>query len=60
MIDKPKIVISGRVHPGETPASYCMEGIIKFLLNEKDYRSYLLRKNFHFILIPMLNPDGVH
>jgi len=36
-----------------------MEGVIRFLLNEKDYRSYLLRKHFHFILIPMLNPEGV-
>jgi hypothetical protein len=23
-IDKPRVVISARVHPGETPASYCM------------------------------------
>jgi len=37
-----------------------MEGILKFLLNEKDYRSILLRKYFHFVLIPMVNPDGVH
>ena len=37
-----------------------MEGIVKFLLNDKDYRSMLLRKYFHFVLIPMVNPDGVY
>lgn len=36
-----------------------MEGILKFLLNEIDSRSDLLRKNFQFVLIPMLNPEGV-
>ena len=59
-INRPKVFISARVHPGESPSSFCMEGIIKFLLNDKDYRSILLRKYFHFILIPMINPDGVH
>ena len=29
--DKPTIFISSRVHPGETPASYVLDGIIKFL-----------------------------
>jgi murein tripeptide amidase MpaA len=36
-----------------------MKGIIKYLLNKKDYRSHLLRKYFVFVLVPMLNPDGV-
>jgi len=29
--DKPTIFISARVHPGETPASFVMEGIWNFL-----------------------------
>lgn len=48
------------MHPGETPGSHAMNGIIKFLLNNKDARSYLLKKYFVFMLIPMMNPDGVY
>lgn len=59
-IDKPRVVVSARVHPGESPASHCLEGVLRFLTNEKDYRSYLLRKHFHFMVVPMLNPEGVH
>lgn len=36
-----------------------MKGIINFLTNKEDYRAHLLRKFFVFILVPMLNPDGV-
>ena len=32
-IDKPKVIISPRVHPGETPASFCLEGLLRFFLN---------------------------
>jgi len=52
------IVISARVHPGESNSSYMMKGIIDYLtgptLNAK-----ILRDNFVFKVIPMLNPDGV-
>ena len=52
------IVLSSRVHPGETWSSYMMKGIIDYLtgptLNAK-----ILRDNFEFKIIPMLNPDGV-
>ena len=34
--DKPTIFITSRVHPGETPASYVLNGIINFLTNEKN------------------------
>eukprot|EP00919_Chromeraceae_sp_WS-2016_P032904 GHVR01077749.1.p2 GENE.GHVR01077749.1~~GHVR01077749.1.p2 ORF type:complete len:108 (-),score=7.11 GHVR01077749.1:1249-1572(-) len=36
-----------------------MKGIIQFLLDKNDMRAFLLRKYFVFVLVPMLNPDGV-
>ena len=54
------VLFTARVHPGESPSSYSMNGIIKFLLDRNDYRSSLLRKYFVFMIIPMLNPDGVY
>lgn len=29
--DKPTIFLSSRVHPGETPASFVLEGILNFM-----------------------------
>ncbi len=31
IFDKPTIFITSRVHPGETPASFVLNGIMKFL-----------------------------
>lgn len=57
---RPKVLITARVHPGETSASFCFEGLLHFLMDKTDYRAHLLRKSFHFLLVPMLNPDGVY
>jgi cytosolic carboxypeptidase protein 2/3 len=52
------VVISSRVHPGETGASYMMKGIIDYLVGPS-LGARLLRDNFLFKIIPMVNPDGV-
>ena len=48
------------MHPGETPSSFALEGILEFLLSKNDFRAFLLRKFFVFMIVPMLNPDGVY
>ena len=52
------IFLSARVHPGETGASYMIEGIINFLTSNT-IEAQILRDKFVFKIIPMLNPDGV-
>jgi murein tripeptide amidase MpaA len=56
--DKPTIFLSSRVHPGETPASFVLEGIWNFLTAKHDQGKLLMEK-FCFKVVPMLNPDGV-
>lgn len=55
---KPVIVIAARAHPGETNSSYAIEGFISLLFGANSTGD-ALRKRFSFLLIPMLNPDGV-
>ena len=55
---KPTIVITSRVHSGETPASIVFKGIFDFLTSDKKEAKFL-RKFYTFVLIPVLNPDGV-
>jgi hypothetical protein len=52
------IIISSRVHPGETVSSFMMHGFLDFLTSNTS-EAILLRENFVFKVIPMLNPDGV-
>jgi len=55
---KKGIVISARVHSGETVSSHMMQGVMDFLLGDSR-EAKLLRKRYIFRVIPMLNPDGV-
>ena len=52
------VVMTARVHPGESNSSFMMKGAIDFLLSDKR-EAKVLRKNFVFKIVPMLNPDGV-
>ena len=58
--DKPVIFQSARVHPGETPASFGIRGVVKKLQKVNDKQSQLLRSLFVFKIIPIINPDGVY
>ena len=55
---KKVIIMTGRVHPGETNASWIVHGFIKFLLSQ-DKVACELRKKIIFKIIPMINADGV-
>jgi murein tripeptide amidase MpaA len=52
------IILTARVHPGESNASWMMQGLIDFLVSD-DEKALFLRNTYVFKIIPMLNPDGV-
>jgi len=57
-ISKKYVVITGRIHAAETPGSNKIEGILDFLLSSHKI-AISLRNKYNFIVVPMLNPDGV-
>lgn len=57
--EKPVVVFTCRVHPGETPGQYMLQGIIEKLMEFDDAQTQILLKNYVFKIIPCLNPDGV-
>jgi murein tripeptide amidase MpaA len=56
--DKKKIWIIARQHPGETMASWFMEGLLKRLLDTSDAVSVKVLQKAVFYLVPNVNVDG--
>lgn len=52
------IVVLTRSHPGESVTSFVCQGFLEFLLGSHPIAN-ILRENFIFKIIPMINPDGV-
>lgn len=54
------VFISARVHPGETPSSFILEGLLSALAGtNKNFDVMDLLRKYIFFIIPVLNPDGV-
>ena len=52
------VVISSRVHPGESNASWMMDGLLEAVTADTP-EAKQLRRTVMLKIIPMLNPDGV-
>jgi len=55
---KKRIYLHSRIHPGETPAAWLLEGFIQTLLSEGPKTEHC-RKTMIFHILPCANPDGV-
>ncbi|XP_037085545.1 cytosolic carboxypeptidase 1-like [Pollicipes pollicipes] len=56
--EKEVVFLTARIHPGESGASWAMEGTLRFLLSAAP-EAEALRDRFIFKLVPMLNVAGV-
>lgn len=55
---KRAVFVSSRVHPGEAPASFILEGLLDFLASGSE-EAHVLLERYVFHIVPVLNPDGV-
>ncbi|XP_068244978.1 cytosolic carboxypeptidase-like protein 5 [Palaemon carinicauda] len=53
------VVILARVHAGESPTSYVVQGMMEFLTGNST-EATTLRDHVVFKIIPILNPDGAY
>lgn len=53
------VLVIARLHPYETAASFCTEGLMTWLGSPGASREKIL-SDFHFVIVPMPNPDGVY
>jgi murein tripeptide amidase MpaA len=52
------VIVTGRIHPGESNSSFVCEGFLEHVCSE-DPQAKEFRKKFIAYVIPMINPDGV-
>ena len=57
-MQRPVVVVTARVHPGETPGSFAVQGLLAWLLST-NIQAVELRQAATVVVVPMLNPDGV-
>lgn len=58
MQDREIVFLSARVHPGESNASWVMDGTLACLLGSS-CTAAALRHKYVFKIVPMLNVEGV-
>lgn len=56
--NKQVVLVTGRIHPGESNSSFMAEGFLDYLCGN-DPTAKEIRKSFIFYVLPMINPDGV-
>ena len=57
--EKPAILAAGGVHPYETAGMYCVEGMLRRLASDREFRAEVTRRH-DILLIPMIAPEGVN
>lgn len=55
---KPTVCIIGRIHPGEVPSSWIIDGLLEYIIESDSPEAIRLREKVCFRIVPMLNPDG--
>ena len=55
---KKYLIVTGRVHPGESNGSWMMQGFLKYITGDS-LEARELRKRLVIKVIPISNPDGV-
>lgn len=55
---KKLVALTARAHAAETVGSFVVKGALEFLVSNDSCANHL-RENFIFLIVPMLNPDGV-